>query len=73
MSAETVVLREAAKAMREQHGPEHPRHEMWAAMADLLEARLAVWLDDVPVSHDAHALAVASAYIDATAVKGGAE
>lgn len=34
---ETGWLREAARSMREQHGSEHPRREMWAAMADLLD------------------------------------
>jgi hypothetical protein len=35
VSAET--LRRAAALMREQHGPEHVRHEMWSAMAALLD------------------------------------
>lgn len=33
------VVRNAALQMREQHGPEHKRHKMWAALAD--------WLDGV--------------------------
>ncbi len=28
--------------MREQHGPEHQRHLMWAAMADLLDFEAAI-------------------------------
>lgn len=36
MSAET--LRRAAALMREQHGPEHKRHEMWNAMAEWLDS-----------------------------------
>ena len=31
------MLRQVASRMREDHGPEHERHAMWAAMADLLE------------------------------------
>jgi len=31
-------LREAAKLMREQHGPGHVRHAFWFAAADLLES-----------------------------------
>jgi hypothetical protein len=27
------ILRQTAALMLEQHGPDHPRHEMWAAMA----------------------------------------
>lgn len=30
-------LLSAARLMREQHGPEHQRHEMWMAMASWLE------------------------------------
>ncbi len=39
MSKESLPgeLRAAAKDMREQHGPEHERHEMWAAMSSWLE------------------------------------
>jgi hypothetical protein len=38
VSAETAeTLREAARQMREQHGPQHERHEMWSRMADLLD------------------------------------
>jgi hypothetical protein len=31
-------LRAAADAMRGAHGPDHERHEMWQAMADLMAA-----------------------------------
>lgn len=31
------MRREAATSMREQHGSEHPRHEMWYTLAGLLE------------------------------------
>ena len=31
-------FRQAAALMRKQHGPEHERHEMWKAMADLMDA-----------------------------------
>jgi len=29
-------LRQAARLMREQHGPEHPRHAFWQALCGLL-------------------------------------
>lgn len=35
MSAD--LLRRAAASMREQHGPDHVRHDMWSAMADWLD------------------------------------
>lgn len=58
MSAD--LMRETAALMREQHGPDHPRHEMWVAMADWLE----VTASDVGSSTLAYkaALAVANAY-----------
>lgn len=30
-------LRETAAAMRREHGPDHERHAMWAAMADWID------------------------------------
>lgn len=37
MAAETArTLRDAAASMKADHGPDHKRHEMWAAMGDLL-------------------------------------
>jgi hypothetical protein len=32
-----AALAEAASAMREAHGPEHPRHVMWQALAALMD------------------------------------
>jgi hypothetical protein len=31
------IIRRAAALMREQHGPGHPRHDFWRALAGLLE------------------------------------
>lgn len=60
-------LRRAARLMREQHGPEHKRHAMWAAMADWLDAT-ADWADENEGRIMLHALepgalAVARAYL----------
>lgn len=61
------LLHRAAKDMREQHGPEHARHEFWTRLAD--------WLDSVAVGLEnrsaftpgaGHALAVARAYLGKT-------
>lgn len=57
------VLREAARLMREEHGPEHERHAMWAAMAHLLE-READIEEELSASLIA-STAVARAYLDA--------
>jgi hypothetical protein len=62
----TDLQRAAATNMRNQHGPEHVRHDFWSALAD--------WLDDVatdiehdlwPEGHDVprHSLVVARAYL----------
>jgi hypothetical protein len=65
VSAET--LREAARLMREQHGPEHERHEMWSRMADLMteSARTTEVFGTVgqPGSLNYLSLAVARAYL----------
>jgi hypothetical protein len=37
MSAPQINLAAAARQMRSEHGPDHPRHEMWQAMADLFD------------------------------------
>jgi hypothetical protein len=57
-------LRRAAALMREQHGPDHVRHQFWFALAD--------WLDDEAAGAQtpwgeptAHALAVTRAYLAA--------
>lgn len=34
---DVVTIRRAAEAMRQQHGPQHPRHKMWRAMSELLD------------------------------------
>lgn len=69
-----ATLSAAAAAMREEHGPDHKRHEMWAAMADLLDERARAheaWarrLDHEPVvvfPEQAAAIAVADAYLGA--------
>ena len=62
MSAET--LRAAAAKMREQHGPEHERHEMWTALAAWLDA-CALVTEVAPDRHKGNALAVATAYLGA--------
>ncbi len=64
------VLRKAATLMREQHGPEHERHEMWTAMADWLEslARRSRFLTLAPLPNSKeweHGFAVARAYLEA--------
>jgi hypothetical protein len=73
--SEVDMLRGVAALMKDQHGPEHERHKMWAAMAALMErfADAAVveygnWLSghDAVVPHEMagypEALAVARAY-----------
>lgn len=35
--ADFDTIHRAAEAMRQQHGPQHPRHKMWRAMSDLLD------------------------------------
>lgn len=59
------VLRRAAALMREQHGPDHKRHEMWAAMADWLDsvARAVEYDHSINDADRTHALAVARAYL----------
>lgn len=51
------ALADAAEGMRSAHGPEHPRHEFWHAVA--------AWLSGTN-SHDEHAVAVARAYLAGT-------
>lgn len=36
-------LRDAARSMREAHGPEHKRHHMWAAIATACESTASNW------------------------------
>lgn len=62
---EQMELREAATFMREQHGPDHPRHEMWFALADLLE-HAALTLESTGHTPSVeYALHVARAYLAA--------
>lgn len=66
-----ATMRNAATHMRFTHGPDHPRHEMWDAMAALLDyhATLADERASVgqPVTADAeHVYTVARAYLAAT-------
>ena len=65
----TDTLLEAAAAMREAHGPEHPRHAFWHALAQALEtlaARETLTLRS-PGSLDLEqAIAIAQAYLDAS-------
>lgn len=78
-----VLLPEAAKRMREDHGPEHERHVMWSAMADWLDTAGAdLWAhgplccadgcfecdDNLWAPHVRRALAVSRAYLAATHV-----
>jgi hypothetical protein len=56
------TIRRAAVLMREQHGLEHVRHEMWAAMGDLLDG---IADDKRGFGHE-EALAVARAYLKVT-------
>lgn len=69
------TLRRVAIAMREQHGPEHERHEMWSAMESLLfmAADHAVGRGNVCGSCVYQAVAVAEAYERATPPAGGAQ
>lgn len=74
--SEVDMLRGVAALMKDQHGPDHERHEMWAAMAALLErfaetaaAEHGNWLsghDAAVVLHETvgypEALAVVAAY-----------
>jgi hypothetical protein len=74
--SEVDMLRGVAALMKDQHGPEHERHEMWAAMAALMErfadaaaVEYGNWLardDAAVVLHEMagypEALAVARAY-----------
>lgn len=65
---EIDALRTAAMSMREQHGPQHERHAMWTAIADLMDAAA----DRLTASGGARSpvdmqiLGVATAYHDAT-------
>lgn len=36
IDGQTETIHEAAKAMRDDHGPDHERHAMWTALADHL-------------------------------------
>jgi len=62
---EPETLRKAAVQMREEHGPDHPRHAMWEAIAHHLEQRASVWHSEIPMSWDWSALAIADAYLEA--------
>jgi hypothetical protein len=62
-----ATMRRAARQMREQHGPEHVRHEFWSAVADYLENE-AVQAPDIGGVYlrggrTAYALSVARAYL----------
>jgi hypothetical protein len=66
MSAET--LRHAAARMREAHGPDHPRHEFWHRLADLLDSEAvnaeAFATHKNPLgAPSVHVIAVAHAYL----------
>lgn len=65
MTADT--LHRAAALMREEHGPDHKRHEMWSAMADLLDLCASVTDPDDDPNEDGlrQALAAANAYLEA--------
>jgi hypothetical protein len=59
-----ATIRRAAQSMREQHGPEHVRHEFWHSLATWLElrARVAERSDDVK-GDTFDALKIATAYL----------
>jgi hypothetical protein len=62
---EIETLNLAAKGMREAHGPEHKRHDMWEAMAYLME-RTALLMDGDRQGYEAfYVITVAQAYLDA--------
>lgn len=61
-----AILREAAALMREQHGPDHERHEMWTVMAAWLDYTFAVW-DLTSAGERLHSKSVARAYLGTTA------
>lgn len=60
------TIRQAAALMRDEHGPHHPRHEMWSALAEHLDFTASQ--SDRPWRLDAlrSAYKVASAYLTAT-------
>lgn len=64
-------LRRAATLMREQHGPDHERHEMWSAMETLLfmAADHTDGRRNTCSSCVGQAVAVADAYLAATEVR----
>lgn len=39
---EAERMLKAASHMREAHGPDHPRHSFWSAVADMLEKSVAL-------------------------------
>ena len=73
--SESSALLDAALAMRREHGPDHERHLMWAAIADWLEntARFVrliesgdYWNTNAAWSDSRHrATTVARAYLEA--------
>lgn len=42
-SDEVSVLRRAAEAMRQDHGPQHQRHLMWLAMSRMIATTAHQW------------------------------
>ena len=58
-----------ARSMREAHGPDHPRHAMWAALADWLD-RVAGPTYCASPGEAAASLAVARAYLQAERTTG---